>query len=175
MAAKNKIPPNLEPFVLEKAAEGLTTRKIAALLKSEHGLKIGHDAVARMVSRTRKERAVVAKEVARERLSTEVVSDLDGLERLRQSVAGKAARLAREPDPLIYSDPQWMNAYAKLKTIERQIRVDKLRLAGADEPSLTLTMKGEPTPQDAARIVAKYFRKPGALTEDPDGGGKPEG
>jgi len=129
------IPPKLEPAVLEKAGEGLSSRAISAWLLDEHGVTASYKAVSRLLERTRDERADVAKVVVRERLQKELPSDLDELEALRVRARGIEDAAKGNPDA---ADPEARrgNPGLALKAIEAQRRVldTKLHYSGADSP-----------------------------------------
>lgn len=80
------IPERLVEKVLEKAGEGLSTRKIAAWLKRDHGITVGHNAVAAMLRERRGEREEAAKTVIAEHVAGRLTADLAGLDRQRQNL-----------------------------------------------------------------------------------------
>ncbi len=123
------IPPNLEPAVLAKAGEGLSTRQIAEWLSSEHAVRASHVAVASLLKATKAERADAAGAIARKALSTHVLSDLDVLARERIRLQ-KLARRLYHSDPDLY-----------LKAVDRLVKVveSKLHFAGVDSERADVT------------------------------------
>lgn len=91
----SKISPKLEKEVLRLAAEGQSSREIAAWLLKERGVNVSHNAVAKRLRQTRVERAEVAKAVVREKLGKSVIGDLERLEREQRRVERISKRLAR--------------------------------------------------------------------------------
>jgi len=80
------IPERLIEKVLERAGEGLSTRKIAAWLKREHDITVGHNAVAAMLRERRGEREEAAKTVIAEHVAGRLTADLAGLDKQRKNL-----------------------------------------------------------------------------------------
>ncbi len=76
-----KIPPDLRDDLADKAAQGLTTRQIAAWLLDEHKIKVSHVAVASVLRKTGKARAAVAGAVVRRFAEENLPKDLQRLQR----------------------------------------------------------------------------------------------
>lgn len=131
------IPPDLEPEVLAKYGEGWRSRKIAEWLKVEHGVECSHAAVARIVAHARTERADVAKDVVREKLSKTLTTDLDVLEAELRRVEKLSARLHKRAhqDLDILEKPSEAD-YNALRTA--MLGADRM-VARALEASATLT------------------------------------
>jgi len=179
-----KITPVIEKEILRKAADGESSRAIAAWLLASRGLKITHQAIAKVLRGTRQERGEVAKAVVRERLTKTVVSDLDGLDaerecamRERERLGKVAARLHKEAialfDSLESVDADQKSAAtiavmkaaesalkateAMLKASDRVVKVidTRLHFSGADESPSDPT---EATPAAARSLVRTKFR-----------------
>lgn len=146
---RRAIPVALEPLVLEKAAHGMAGREIAEWLEKEHKVKTSYRSVLRFIERTRADRAAIAGAVVREELSKTVLSDLDRVEHIRSKVAQKADAL----DEGAAVTPEWVREWRGLKALEVKILQLKMNLSGAS----TDLPQGEPTPRDAARVMAKLF------------------
>lgn len=116
-----KITPNLEKDVLAKAAEGMTTRAIAAWLNEAHGVKVTHVRVAALLKATRETRADVAASVTREALRPHVTSDLERLDEIRKEVAERRAKAG---------DCSHLD-FVRLAQLETDIIERRLKLAGA--------------------------------------------
>lgn len=84
------IPPALESELIEKAAQGASTRDLSQWLKDAKGITASYRAVQRLLSRTKSERADVAKAIVREKLTKEAPRDLERLE----AELAKAERLS---------------------------------------------------------------------------------
>lgn len=77
MGRPSSIPDTLRPAILEKAAEGYSIRDLAAWLDREHGVKVGHATVHRVILETKAERKEVAQAVVRDKLVRGLRHDLE--------------------------------------------------------------------------------------------------
>jgi hypothetical protein len=118
------IPQIWEAEVLAKAAEGWSTRKIAAWIETDKGKKVGYVSVARLLKNRRGERAEVAKIVLREKLGSSLTTDIDRLERHASTLDRLAMARAAAGDDEVY---------AKLVEQLRKITDTKLHFSGAGE------------------------------------------
>jgi hypothetical protein len=119
------IPDRLHRWLLERAADGKTTREIADLLGSEHGIETTYTSVSRLLVKLREQRAEVTRAVIAEKVGRHVTADLDRLDKLREEAErrGKA-----ETDNEVW---------VKLAEEERKIIDMKLKRSGGDEPGGT--------------------------------------
>lgn len=113
MAAK-AIPPKLEPEILAKAGEGLTTQKISDWLLKTHKVTASRMAVQRLLERIRKERAPIAQAIVQSELASTITADLAGIDDLIKS---KTKLLKRAGD-----------LSAQLKLLEKIQKADLTRL-----------------------------------------------
>jgi hypothetical protein len=177
MAENKGIPPNLAPRVLELAGEGRTTRQIAEALLTDHGIKVSHVAVARLLKATREERAGVAKTVVREKLAATIAPDLDALASETQRVRRLCLRLYNRATR---SESEELTGMAKAyfagaEQLRKNIETT-MRLAGADTPDDSLTELAAAQARVAGRIdrlAAAGRESEGAAGTgaDPDGAG----
>jgi len=116
------IPPELERAILEQAGKKRTTREISAWLAEEHGISVSHVTVGKFLRAAREERADVAKNVLREKLSGSLTSDIDRLERFARKCAILANKNKHDP-----------KAFVMLVGELRKITDTKLHYSGADE------------------------------------------
>lgn len=144
--AERKITPDAERDITAKAAEGWTTRRIAAWLKEAHGISVSHEAVAKLLRQTRETRADVAAAVTREALRPHVVSDLDRLEEIRAEAAERRAR-ALALDDCSHLD------YVRLAQLEADLLDRKLKLAGANQAIDTKPLVSEDDVRRMAEVV----------------------
>ncbi len=156
------IPSDLEPLVLQKAAEGLTTRAISTWLLQEHSVNATHATVANLLKRVRTERADISKAVVREKLGASVARDIDRLELFVR----KAMRIARtcEGKPVVW---------AKVAEQVRKFTEAKLKASGIEDPS----EKDHDARADEERLVGKLARliteaSQGQDSGEPDSGGE---
>lgn len=138
--AGRKITPNLEKEILAKAADGGSTRAIAAWLLAEHGVKVTHQAVAHLLRQTRQTRAEVAKVVVREQLSKSVISDLGRLEREQRRMERLSKRLHRL-------------AIRSIDKVE-QMSGNGPVAASVEELVHSVTQSEDVTPEQAALVVS---------------------
>lgn len=136
------IPPSLESSVIEQAGKGLTTRQIAAWLKEAHGVSTTYKSVARLLSRTRGERAEVAKVVLREKLGKSLTKDVDRLEKWAANIdelcveafeaikGGKDFARMGKDGPIFVEGRETL---AKLVEQLRKVTDTKLHFSGAEE------------------------------------------
>lgn len=74
------IPERLHGWMLEQAGEGRSTREVSAQLAAEHGVHVGHVAVARLLKKMREQRTEVTRAVIAEKVGRHVAADLDLLD-----------------------------------------------------------------------------------------------
>jgi len=122
--AHKKISPTLEKEVLVKAAEGWSSRRIAAWLGTDHSVKVSHVAVAALLRQTRETREDVAAAVTREALRPHVTSDLGRIEEIRVEVASRRQKATRGKNCSHME-------FARLAALELEVLEKKLKLAGA--------------------------------------------
>jgi hypothetical protein len=130
VARPTAIPPNLEGAILGKFGENWSSRRISAWLLTEHGVTASHNAVAKFLAKHRSERADIAKERVREKLSESLTSDLDELDQVRKRAraletwAAGDKKTKRPREPLV-----------ELKALDLQAKVldRKLHYSGAGE------------------------------------------
>jgi hypothetical protein len=118
------IPPRLEGELLARAAEGWSSRRIAAWLKAEHGVSASHSAVARHLKGTAEELKTSAKAKVRDGLVAQLDSDLAALKKIGTELAEEAKKARGKKLP------------AYLAVIDRQLKAIDLVLhySGAGEP-----------------------------------------
>ena len=139
-----KITPAIEKVALEMAAQGATTRAIAAHITKSMGVEVSHAGVAKLLVHTRSTRAEVAKVVVRESLSKSLLSDLEILEKWRNKLDAMAEKLYDDADRVRQAavdgeaNPKLMTEASRscLETVNqiRQITHTRLHFSGAGEP-----------------------------------------
>lgn len=190
------IPPNLEPAILEKAASGASTRDVSQWLFETHGVTASYKAVQRLLSRTKVERADVAKAVVREKLTATVLNDLDRLTREQRRVEKLASRLHTQACEALdkvakadgRKDPEGLraallvaDAFAdlalKASDRVRTLADRKLHYSGADTPDDTLDELSQAEQRLAGRLDSLASRlgegesAPGDSADPPGSGG----
>lgn len=80
------IPPALESAVLERSAQGMGQREIAAWLKAEHGISISHTSVGRLIRAVTDERRETTQHAVAEAVAKSATSDLDILGALQSDL-----------------------------------------------------------------------------------------
>jgi hypothetical protein len=174
------IPEALEQGILEKAAEGWSTRKIAEWLTQEKGRPFTHNAVARLLKERRTERADIAQGIAREKLAPSICSDIDRLEVHAALLDQMGLALAKAVlDPANPAKERNPKGYVLVVEELRKITDTKLKYSGAggsdDDGSAELAaaaaevarrLGAEPAPGGAAS-------SPPADSPDPEGPGSP--
>jgi hypothetical protein len=119
-----KIPEIHHEAILTKAAEGLSTREIAAWL-STIGVKTSHVTVGKLLDRVRAEREPVKQAVIAEKTAKSVGRDLDILQELQDELDRKRKRLSK--------DPKKLRDYLAVVGELRGVTGDKLKAAGAGD------------------------------------------
>jgi hypothetical protein len=164
-----KLTPALEVEIMTKAAEGFSSRAIAAHLLEEHGVRLTFQTIAAYLARTREERGAITQAVVREKLAGVVVPGLDALGRETERVRRLCLRLYRQTKNL-----DSMNAVALVRSYlaaADQLRKSvetTMRLAGADAPD-----QAHVEMLDAARRVGDRLERLGERLDPADS--PPEG
>ena len=134
MGRPNKIDQNgLAEVVLELAVTK-TSRQIAEILKQEHGVEIGHVAVARYIQGMRQERAQATKALVQEHIKATVPKDLELLDAIIEDLR---KHYFEEQSAVISDDAGNKLALSDKLAVSREIRqtvATKLRYSGAGEP-----------------------------------------
>ncbi len=130
MGRPNKIDQNgLAEVVLELAVTK-TSRQIAEILKREHGVDIGHVAVARYIQGIRQERAEATKALVQETIKATVPRDLEILDEMIEQERGW------------FRDPELKLGERLLVARELRQTIDtKLKYSGAGPGDGELTVK----------------------------------
>lgn len=157
MAAPSNPLEKYEQDLLRLSVDGLSSRKIVDWLRDQHGVKTNRDSVAKYIKKIRTERAETSKMVAREKLSTIVVSDLDRLEEICREAERRAKTEKKN------------SIWVKLGKLEFDIRVKRLELSGASQPDAAVTELAA-----AEERVNAKLEKLAKLAAAADSAGKPE-
>jgi hypothetical protein len=131
---RKAIPPDVEPEVMAKAGEGLSTRQIAAWLTSERGIKASPAAVLRLLTRITAERRPIADAVAREKLAGTIAPDLDAMAGLEARSVEMEQRLSKLLEKLADEPELQLRAIAehrKERIEQRELYTRRLEMAGA--------------------------------------------
>lgn len=166
-----RIPPEYHEAILQRAAGGDGSRKIAAWLQAEHGVTASHVQVNRIVKRSNVQRAVEATHVARTKLAQTVTTDLDRLNVLLR----KSMRLVRKCEQRMDVENipgteavQWANALTKATNQARALIVEKLKRSGVESEDDDARALGEAEQRLRHRIAGLVAgREAGSVAEEP--------
>lgn len=184
------IPPALESELIERAAQGASTRDLSQWLKDAKGITASYKAVQRLLSRTKSERADVAKAIVRETITKELPKDLERLEGALTRAVTLAERLHKRTHEALdaLADPEDADpsalrvALASFETLsDRAIKASnaelnafkvRLHFAGADTPDSDADAASLAEQSFNSRMagLATRLRKAGVVPE-PDKGG----
>lgn len=177
--AAHKIPPNLEPAILEQAGLGKSLRQICDWLASTHDVHVGPTSIRKKLAKGRAERDVVAKAIVREKLAKTVLSDIDVLE-LEKRRLRKLARLHFEE--AIHGVNRVLGKsstelYCLVTEHLRKVVDTKLHYSGADTPDdgVAELLAAERALASGMAGVAERLRQAGVLPQPERAGeGEPQ-
>ena len=124
MAAAHKLSEADKAFIVKRASEGSTTRRIAQELKTQRGVSVSHVAVGYVVRQARSESAEVAKTVVREILTSGLREDVETLEVER----ARLARIARTLGEAVEKKPAPMKLASYTKILASLTKVTEVKL-----------------------------------------------
>ncbi len=128
----NKLTPELREQVLARIAGGASYSETAAWLKSDHKVTVSKQAIGKLVSKHRTERAEVSKAIARDHITRTLPSDLTACD----DKHAQAARLLDKAaaDALTSGTVADFEKYSKAASIYLKFEELKRKTLGLDQP-----------------------------------------
>ena len=155
MTASTVIPEALEETLLEMSGalnpdtkRRWELRELAAWLKSAHGLTVSHMAVWRCLSKLRRARAALTREVLRERLLDTLEFDWENLDALAATIIEKADGMRDDKNP---------KGFLACVSELRKIAATKARIATGTDDDEKVTVSGNAS--SLAEFLGSAFGK----------------
>lgn len=143
-ASVRGIPEIHHEAVLRLSAEGKSQRAIAQWLEAEHGVKVDHVSVGRLIRSIKSERREATEAVIADRVAKSATSDLDILENLQKDLLDLWEN-AKKPDEGGKVDVQ-----AALPVADRLLSVTTTKMKAVG-------MADEKTPKSLSSLLALAF------------------